>query len=61
MSFVKVTVKEVDTGKVVKEIGVMGEHKADRVERGLLINMDTENFYVDQEPCDEKGELLDEA
>ncbi len=37
-------------GEKMKEVKVIGkgmsEHKADRVERGVLINLDTERFCV---------------
>ena len=32
--------------KIVKELGPMSESKADRVERGLLINLNTDEYYV---------------
>jgi hypothetical protein len=41
-----VEVVETATGKVEKRMGPMPESKAERVERGLLINMDTEFFHV---------------
>jgi hypothetical protein len=34
------------TNESVKTMGPMTERKAERVERGLLINLDDENYYV---------------
>lgn len=51
-SRVRVTVKEIKTGKVVRVVGTMRERKAERVERGLLRNINTEDYYVDVEPVD---------
>jgi len=45
---VRIKVKTMD-GEVVKDLGVMDERKAERVTRGLLINMDEDNFFVDEE------------
>ena len=41
-----VEVVEIKTKKVVKSLGPMSENKADRVERGILMQLDDENFYV---------------
>lgn len=41
-----VEVVEIKTRKVVKTLGPMSERKADRVERGMLRSMDTENYFV---------------
>ena len=34
------------TNEPVKALGPMTERKAERVERGLLMNLDDENYYV---------------
>jgi len=44
---IKVQVREISTNKVVKEIEATTENQAERIERGLLINMDRENYFVD--------------
>lgn len=52
-------VVETASGKVVREIDVTGdsEGKVERVERGLLRNMDREHFYVaDTANSDEDAE-----
>lgn len=48
-------VREMKTDKEVKRIDVTkhGESSRDKIERGLLRQMDTDNFYVDYE---ERGE-----
>lgn len=35
------------TGKIEREMGPMSRAKAERVERGALINMDIENFHTE--------------
>lgn len=42
-------VREFETNNEVKRLGPMTERKAEIVTLGLLRNMDTENFYVDEE------------
>ena len=49
-----VRVVRTDTGEVVKELGPMSESRADRVERGLLINMDRDKYHTDQVTRDER-------
>lgn len=46
MSSYMVEVLEAKTRRVVKTLGPMSERKADRVERGILMNLDDENYYV---------------
>ena len=41
-----VRIIEDETGKVEKEMGPMSERKADRVESGVLINLNHERFTV---------------
>ena len=41
-----VEVIEYDTEKVVKKLGPMSEKKAEKVERGLNINLDQERFFT---------------
>lgn len=43
---IKVTNKH--TGEVAKEMGPMSERKAEKVERGLLMSIDTERWFVDE-------------
>ena len=45
----KIYVKEISTGEVVKEIevGNPSERRAERIMRGMLINMNTDKYYVD--------------
>lgn len=59
-NMVRVSVKETESGKLVEVIGdPMSEWKAGKVERGLLMRIDTEKFYVDTEEVDEKGNVVD--
>lgn len=42
--------------KVVRRMGPMSEHKADKVESGANINLDHERFYTrvtEEEPCEQ--------
>jgi hypothetical protein len=48
MKQVYVKIVETETGEVVERMGPMDEAKADRVERGALINMDRDNFHTRQ-------------
>ena len=41
-----VQVKEEDTEKVVKELGPMSEHKAEKVAAGMSINM-SDDYYTE--------------
>ena len=34
------------TGEVVKRVGPVTERKADRVEDGMMINLDHENYFT---------------
>jgi len=47
-----------DDHKVVKELGPMSGAKADKVEGGLLINMNTERYCVVQQRVDHHGNDL---
>lgn len=38
-------------GETVKRLGPMNPHKAEKVERGLLINMNHDAFYTDVIPA----------
>lgn len=46
---VRVTVKDFETRSVIQDLGVMSESRAEKVMMGLLINMNTENYFVDEE------------
>jgi len=46
---IRLTVKTFSDDEVVRDLGVMSESKAERVTRGLLINMNTDDYYVDEE------------
>ena len=52
MTKVRITVKDLETDEVVRDLGVMSESKGERVTRGLLINMNTDKYYVDEEEVD---------
>ena len=41
-----VEVVDKKTNEPVKTLGPMTERKAERVERGILMNLDDENYYV---------------
>lgn len=41
-----VEIVEIATDRVVKRMGPLSEPKAERVERGALINLDRDRFYV---------------
>jgi hypothetical protein len=41
-----VEVVDVKTREPVKRLGPMSERKADRVERGILMNLDDEKYFV---------------
>lgn len=57
---VRISIKEVDSGKLVKVMGEpMSEWKADKLTSALLRKIDTERFYVDEEEVDEKGNVID--
>lgn len=45
-----VLVIETATGKEEKRLGPMSAHKADKVENGILRNLDYEHFYTSVEP-----------
>lgn len=44
-------IREFESGKEVDRFDTTGdtERQIDRLERGILINLDRDNFYVDQE------------
>lgn len=50
-------VREFETGKIVSEIEVTGknERQIERIEMGMLINMDTDKFCIDDSAKDETG------
>lgn len=54
MSKYRVSVKEIGTNEVVRDLGAHNERKADRIEHGLLRQMDMDKFYVDIEKEGEK-------
>jgi hypothetical protein len=41
-----VQIKEIETGNVIKEIESGSESRAERVERGVQINLNHERFYT---------------
>ena len=51
---VNIYVRKMDTGEVVKTISLSNtsERHVEMVVRGLLRNMDTSNFYVDDSEAD---------
>jgi hypothetical protein len=49
-----VEVVEAATDKVVRRLGPMSERKAEKVERGLEINLNHDRFFVRVVPRDEK-------
>lgn len=52
-----VQVKRISNNEIVREIQATTENQAERIERGLLINMDRENFFVDVVyPGEERGD-----
>jgi hypothetical protein len=48
MKQVYVEIVETASGEILERMGPMEEAKADRVERGALINMDRDNFHTRQ-------------
>lgn len=46
---IKVHVRERATNEIVKTLEADTEQQAERMERGLLINMDREKYFVDVE------------
>ena len=42
-------IREIDTGDVVHELDVTGrsENSVERIERGMLINLNRDKYYVD--------------
>ena len=56
----KLYVKLLKTGEVVKEIEVTNEARWEKVLRGLLMRIDTDEYYVDDSEFDEVegGETL---
>ena len=57
----KVQIIETETGRVEKSIPCGGEHTAERVERGVLININNDNYHteiVDDSQEAKQGEQL---
>jgi len=50
-----VQVIEKSTGNVVKSLGPHESKKADRIEAGILVNLDRKKFYVTQKPHEEQS------
>ena len=48
----KLYVKRISNAEIVKEIEVKNENRYEHVLSGLLRNMDTENFFVDDSEFD---------
>jgi len=44
---IKIHVKSIETNEIVKTLEATTENQAERIERGLLINMDRERYFVD--------------
>lgn len=57
---VYILVKHKRTGEVAKKMGPMTERKAEKVELGLLAQIDRDNWYVGEELADPKltGKLV---
>ena len=49
MKQVMLKVRDMTTGEVVKTLGPIGEHKAEKVLMGMLRNMNTDRYCVDEE------------
>ena len=55
MSNWTVQIVETETGAVVKEIECGDERRAERVERGVMINLNHDRFYTKTVDKDEVG------
>lgn len=55
-----VEVRNLQTEEVIKRLGPMSERKAERVERGMLINMNHEDYYtqITIDPHTENGNTV---
>ena len=53
MKQVKVVIKNFKDKAYRHEIGTMSERRAERVVAGALINLNTEEYYVDEEEAGE--------
>ncbi len=53
MGNVRLTIRNFRTDEVVRDLGVMSEHKADTVMMGALRNMNLDEYYVDEEPVED--------
>ena len=53
---VHVTIRQRKGNEVVQDLGVMDERVAARVVRGASINLNHEEYYVDEEDVDEADE-----
>lgn len=59
----RVQIRRIGTDEVIKQSALFDEKKAERVERGMLINMNRDEFYTEIVPDDEPEcpfELCDE-
>lgn len=52
-----VEVRESATGECVKRLGPMHERKADKVERGMLINLNRDEYTVASVPASDVSPL----
>ena len=49
MKQVRLTIKDIYTNEIIIDFGIMNEHKASKVERGILRQMNTDKYYLDEE------------
>lgn len=47
VSMCYVQVRKIGTDEVVKQMGPMSEHQAEKVERGVSINLNCEEYYTE--------------
>jgi len=54
-SQIKLYVRRLDTREIVHTVVVKNPYwrKAEKIMRGMLINMDTDRFYIDDDEADE--------
>lgn len=48
-----VEIRKVGTDEVIKRMGPHDEQSAERIERGVLINMNRDDFYTELVPVDD--------
>lgn len=61
----KLYIRDFDTRSIVKEIDVTGhsERQVEKIMMGMLINMNTEDYFVDDSDCefDDEGQPIERA